>query len=104
MPPRPEHIVELARAYGRDLRGDLAIALWKQEIASVSSGDQQEDASRPPLPELYSAALEACAASGELQLAYETAKSFGWNAPPCRAGQAALLTLARWLARRQEIG
>jgi len=47
--------------------------------------------------------LEACARAGDFESAARAVSSTGWRVPSCRHGQAAILSLARWYARRQDI-
>lgn len=105
VPLSAERLVALARAHGREGRADLAADLWQKQCAAqgvcLSGGDAGHAAGLLPLPELYSAALEACATAGDFQSAARVAKSAGWVAPRSAAGQAALLALARWLAKHQ---
>lgn len=102
LPRRPEHVAALARAYGRESRADLAVDLWCHEQRAAASGSPAEldvHASE----ELYTAALEACVSAGDLDAASRLARDAAWRSPQSHAGQQALLALARWLARRQDL-
>jgi len=107
VPIRAEHAVMLARIYGFENRGDLAVDLWQEQRAMDSLDAVSSDPTKSSLPvpavDIYGAALEACVASGDLETAACAARSAGWQAPICSSGQAALLTIARWLARRQDV-
>jgi len=100
---RPERAADIAGAFARDGRADLAVDLWLQqcgEIGQPSEGSQEEP---PPAQEYYGAALEACVSCGDFEAAARAARSARWRAPGCQAGQAAMLALARWLARRRAL-
>lgn len=93
LPRRPGHSVVLARAYGKEKRADLAVELWRRE----------EEESSEDTEELYSAALEACVGTGDFEAATRLARGAEWRSPRNLPGQQALLALARWLARRQDV-
>lgn len=101
----PEHEVRLAWAYAREHRADLAAELWYQHCAEhdVPVGRGKMTSEEVPAPELYGAALEACTAAADFTSAMRLASSAAWHAPPSIAGQAAMLTLARWLARQHSV-
>lgn len=83
---KPLGLVEaLARARGREGRGDLAVDMWCAQ----------------PEPALYTAALEACVATGDFASAARLARANDWQAPASASGQAAFLALARHLVRHQ---
>lgn len=105
IPLMPDRMLDLIRVYGHERRADLAVDLWEAHCAELgldpSDGNQSDP---PPAAELYGAALEACARAGDFETAARAASSTGWRAPLCRHGQAAFLALARWYARRQDVG
>jgi len=105
IPLMPERALDLIRVYGHERRADLAVDLWETHCVELgldpADGDEFEP---PPAPELYGAALEACARAGDFETAARAASSTGWRVPLCRHGQAAFLALARWYARRQDVG
>lgn len=101
--PLPESGLALARAYGRERSADLAVSLWRQACEERAGGDDGGMPGGVPAPELYGAALEACACCGEFGLALDLVRSAGWHAPAASPGQAALLKLARWLAQQQDV-
>lgn len=103
VPETPEHSVALARAYGRERRPDLAVDLWQAQFALQTEGGFDSNTSVLPAAELYSAALEVCVGFGDFESALRLAKSANWHAPATNMGQAALLALSRWLARRQDL-
>lgn len=102
MPRRASHAVDLARAHGREHRADLACDLWREHRAEACGAE-------PAAPKLYAAALEACVGSGDFESALRLVQSAQagdsdlWFSPPTKSGQAALLGLARWLAKRQDL-
>jgi len=105
IPLMPERALDLVRVFGHERRADLAVDLW--EAQCIEQGLDPEDGGEydpPPNAELYGAALEACARAGDFETASRAAGSAGWRVPVCRHGQAAFLALARWYARRQDIG
>lgn len=105
IPLMPERALDLVRVFGHERRADLAVDLW--EAQCIEQGLDPEDGGEydpPPNAELYGAALEACARAGDFETASRAAASAGWRVPVCRHGQAAFLALARWYARRQDIG
>eukprot|EP00429_Kryptoperidinium_foliaceum_P039203 CAMPEP_0176177248 /NCGR_PEP_ID=MMETSP0120_2-20121206/90804_1 /TAXON_ID=160619 /ORGANISM="Kryptoperidinium foliaceum, Strain CCMP 1326" /LENGTH=755 /DNA_ID=CAMNT_0017515341 /DNA_START=138 /DNA_END=2403 /DNA_ORIENTATION=+ len=110
VPFRPEHYATLARAHGRERRADLAADLWRDRCAALglAVGAGENDSvtfDEPlPLPELYTAALEACVSSGDFSSAWRLASASGWRAPATADGQAAMLALSRWLAKHQGVG
>eukprot|EP00440_Ansanella_granifera_P016591 gb/GFBE01018024.1/.p1 GENE.gb/GFBE01018024.1/~~gb/GFBE01018024.1/.p1 ORF type:complete len:554 (+),score=106.56 gb/GFBE01018024.1/:1-1662(+) len=92
-----------ARAHGRTGRPDLAVDMW---LAAAEEAGFEADASLLdgfPEPALYSAALEACARCKDFESAHRLACRAAFFAPPGHAGQASLLSLARWLARRHDL-
>jgi len=105
IPLMPERALDLVRVYGQERRADLAVDLWESQCVELgldpSDGDDSEP---PPNVELYGAALEACARASDFETAARAAESSGWRVPACRHGQAAFLALARWYARRQDVG
>lgn len=87
--------LDLARAYGRSLRADLAVDMWAKECAKDSdfgcSEDVEDDAigpALPPAPDLYSVVLECCVGSGDFESAVRIARMAGWRAPPVIPGDA----------------
>jgi len=102
IPISSEQAVELMRLYGRENRGDLAVDFWLEVRAAASTGDDPVT-SKSTVDIVYGAAIEACVSNGDLETAARAARSCAWRAPPCSAGQASFLTLARWLARRQDL-
>jgi len=98
----PEHAVELVRAYCRESRADLAIDFW-YEMRRSGRDAEEESAPRHTSDAVYAAALEACVSSGDLETAARAARSVSWRAPPSSSGQQALLAIARWFARRQDL-
>jgi pentatricopeptide repeat protein len=105
IPIMPERALDLIRVYGHDRRADLAVDLWEAHCLELgldpADGDESEP---PPAAELYGSALEACARAGDFESAARAAKSAGWRVPPGRHSQTAFLSLARWYARRQDVG
>lgn len=97
-----ERAVEIVLIFGQERRGDLAVDLYYEQIASclldlsqlMTDGDK-----KVPAEDLYSAALEACARCGDFESAARAARMVHWRSPSSISGQAALLALARWLAR-----
>lgn len=102
---QPSQDLALVQAYGHDGRADLAADLWLERAASEGFclGEGGID-SELPESQLYGAALEACAASGDFAAAARLVRGAAWTAPSTAAGQAAMLALARWLARCQGLG
>lgn len=99
LPRKSSHLVDIARAHGRECRGDLAVDLWCSHAGSLVS----EAPGVLPEPELYGVALEACARSSDFDSAARLVSVTNYCAPPSGAGQVAMLALARWLARRQGV-
>lgn len=100
--PRDE--VQLARAHAQNGRPDLAVDLWMEAAAAASQNPLSDEQGNVPQPELYTAALEACAECNDFDSAYRLASSADWPTSPSSVpGQAAHLALARWLARRQDL-
>lgn len=97
--------VQLARAHAQNGRPDLAVDLWMTAAAAAASQNPHADEQGiVPQPELYTAALEACAECHDFDSAYRLASSAEWPTSPSSVpGQAAHLALARWLARRQDL-
>lgn len=98
-----ERTVEIAVIFGRERRGDLAVDLWYEQVASCLPDLVEVMADRDktvPGEDLYSAALEACARCGDFQSAARAARIVQWRPPSSTSGQAAQLALARWLARQ----
>lgn len=95
-----ELLLRIIDFFGREHRADLAADVWERQWEEIvlEPGDFSESAM-----ELYGAALEACARCGDFDTALRVASDSDWRVPPCRFSQAALLALARWLARRQDI-
>jgi len=105
IPLMPERSLDLMRVYGHERRADLAVDLWEAHCVELGLDPEDGDASEaPPAAELYGAALEACARANDFETAARAASSTGWRVPLCRHGQAAFLALARWYARRQDVG
>jgi pentatricopeptide repeat protein len=100
-----ERALDIIRVFGRERRADLAVDLWEASCEELGLDPADgEDSDPPPAAELYGAALEACARAGDFETAARAAGSTGWRVPLCRHGQAAFLALARWFARRQDVG
>lgn len=96
--------VQLARGHVQSGRPDLAVELWMQAAAAASWTAGADRQGGLPQPELYIAALEACANCEDFVSAHRLASSADWPVLASSvSGQAALLPLARWLARRQEL-
>lgn len=85
--------IALAGLFGSKHRADLALDLWQR----------QGDALPVENDGLYGAVLEAAASCGDMETAARAARLSAWRAPPGAKGRAALVVLARWLARRQEV-
>jgi len=101
----PERALELVHVYGHARRADLAVDLWEAQCDELGLDPEDGDAFKPPpAAELYGAALEACAHSGDFETAARAASSTGFQVPLSRQGQDAFLALARWYARRQDVG
>lgn len=90
-------LIEVMHAYSSENRADLAVDLWEAVCHSRGKDPEQGEA------DLYGVALEVCARCGDFETAARTASVGGWRAPPCKFGQDALLALARWFARRQDV-
>jgi len=103
VPETPAHAVALAKAYGRDRRPDLAVDLWHAHSALCMEGAFDCSTGAFPAAELYSTALEVCVGYGDFESALRLSKSTNWHAPATNMGQAAILALSRWLARRQDL-
>jgi len=109
IPLMPERALDLIRVLGHERQADLAVDLWEACCAELgldpgshlTDGDHFES---PLAADLYSAALDACARAGDFETAARAASTAGWRAPRCRHGQTALLALACWYARRQNVG
>lgn len=96
--------VQLAREHAKSRRPDLAVGLWMQAAAAISRLPAADQQGSMPRLELYIVALEACVKCKDFACAYRLASSAGWpTLAGSVSGQAALLALARWLARRQEL-
>eukprot|EP00930_Biecheleria_cincta_P083177 TRINITY_DN72800_c0_g1_i1.p1 TRINITY_DN72800_c0_g1~~TRINITY_DN72800_c0_g1_i1.p1 ORF type:complete len:526 (-),score=96.36 TRINITY_DN72800_c0_g1_i1:247-1824(-) len=96
--------VQLARGHVQSGRPDLVVELWMQAAAAACwTPGADEQGSLPP-PELYTAALAACAKCEDFASAHRLVSSADWPVlAGSVSGQVALLPLARWLARRQEL-
>eukprot|EP00930_Biecheleria_cincta_P001213 TRINITY_DN102370_c0_g1_i1.p1 TRINITY_DN102370_c0_g1~~TRINITY_DN102370_c0_g1_i1.p1 ORF type:complete len:549 (+),score=113.73 TRINITY_DN102370_c0_g1_i1:253-1899(+) len=96
--------VQLARTHAQNGRPDLAVDLWMEVAAAASQNPCAAEQGSMPQPELYAAALEACAECNDFDSAYRLASSADWSSSTSSVpGQAAHLALARWLARRQDL-
>mmetsp|Transcript_123116 Transcript_123116/g.393570 ORF Transcript_123116/g.393570 Transcript_123116/m.393570 type:complete len:653 (-) Transcript_123116:159-2117(-) len=89
VPKQPSQDLALVQAYGHDGRADLAADLWLERAASEGfcHGDGGVDTELPE-SQLYGAALEACAASGDFAAAARLVRGAAWTAPSTAAGQA----------------
>lgn len=102
--PRQSVEVQLAHGHVQNGRPDLAVELWMQAAAAASWTPGADQQGGLPRPELYTAALEACAKCKDFVSAHRLASSADWPVlAGSVSGQSALLPLARWLARRQEL-
>lgn len=96
--------VQLAREHAQNGRPDLAVDMWMEAAAAASQNPHADDQGNVPQPELYTAALEACAECNDFDSAYRLASSADWPTSGSSVpGQSAHLALARWLARRQDL-
>lgn len=85
--------IAFARLFGSKHRADLALDLWQRQGEALPA---ESDG-------LYGAVLEAAASCEDMETAARAARLAAWRAPPGAEGRDALVVLARWLARRQEV-
>jgi len=83
-------------------RPDLAVDLWLAR-AKAALFDCEAEHVQLPEAELFVTALEACVRCGDYESACRLVRHAGWRAPSSCQGQAALLSLARWLAKRHDL-
>lgn len=104
IPLDSQQLTEVMHAFSNEHRADLAVDLW-QAVCRYLHGEPEQDevSEEPPAGHLYGAALEACARCGDFETAARAVSSAGWRSPSCKFGQDALLALARWFARRQDV-
>jgi len=95
--------IALVRAYGRQRRADLAVDLWWMRHREEELQEVQQPQDGASASQLYCAALEACISCGDFESAARLVRGNAWRAPLSIAGQTALLALARWFARRQDL-
>lgn len=103
IPLSRECALELIDIYGRHHRGDLAVDLWQGQCTALQVSPSDLSTSEESLQELYCAALVVSSSSGDLESAVRAARSAKWHAPSSQRGQDTLMSIARWLARRQEL-
>mmetsp|Transcript_44728 Transcript_44728/g.78751 ORF Transcript_44728/g.78751 Transcript_44728/m.78751 type:complete len:687 (+) Transcript_44728:177-2237(+) len=104
IPLDSQQLTEVMHAFGNENRADLAVDLWQAACRYLyGESEQAEFSDQPPAADLYGAALEACARCGDFDTAARAVSSAGWRSPSCKFGQDALLALARWFARRQDV-
>eukprot|EP00933_Yihiella_yeosuensis_P017341 TRINITY_DN14503_c0_g1_i1.p1 TRINITY_DN14503_c0_g1~~TRINITY_DN14503_c0_g1_i1.p1 ORF type:complete len:544 (+),score=112.14 TRINITY_DN14503_c0_g1_i1:238-1869(+) len=87
----------LFRALANEGRPDIAVDMWISSANAVGASEGLPEA------DLYSAAFEAAVTCGDFESAIRLATRANWQSPLAVPGQIAFLSLARWLARRQDV-